>query len=124
MKKLIFPLIFILIFLCGCSEETTAAAADAGEALLRTVVESIDWEELQGYLEQGVEAVLEKFPALKKLTNRKDMQELLKEHGLKLIREYLNSTDPEVQENAEKLGAIIKILSPELTDEVDAVLAG
>ena len=124
MKKLIFLLILILIFLCGCSEENTAAAVDAGEALLRTVVESIDWEELQSYLEKGVDAVLEKFPVLKKLTNREDMQELLKEHGLKLMGEYLNSTDPEVQENAEKLGAIIKILSPELTDEVDAVLAG
>lgn len=122
MKKLIIPLVLILIFFCGCSQEAADAATAAGEELLRTVVEKIDWDELQSYAQQGAEVVLEKFPALKTLTNREDLQELLKEHGLKLMGEYLESTDAEVQENAQKLGAIIKILSPELTDEVDKVL--
>ena len=66
---------------------------------------------------------MEKFPALKTLADREDMQKLLKEKGLDLVREYLESTDTAVQENAEKLGAIIKILSPELSDEVDAIFA-
>ena len=119
MKKLIVPFLILTIFLCGCS---SLPEIDA-EAILTKVVESIDWEELQGYIQQGTEAVLAKFPALKKLTDREDMQELLKDHGLDLIGKYLESADPAVQENAEKLGAIIKILSPELTDEVDNVLA-
>lgn len=120
MKKLIFPLILILVFLCGC--EGSAPEINTQD-ILRTVVESIDWEELKGYVEQGADAVLEKFPALKTLTNQEKIQELLKDQGLTLLREYLESTDTEVQENAQKLGAILKILSPELSDEVDAVFA-
>lgn len=119
MKKLLILFVLLSLILCGCSE---AAPEIDVEGILKTVVENIDWEELQGYVQQGAEAVLEKYPALKKLTNRDDLQALLKEHGLKLLGTYLNSTDTEVQENAEKLGAIIKILSPELTDEVDTVL--
>lgn len=119
MKKIIIPLLILSVLLCGCS---SVPEIDA-EAILTKIVENIDWEELQGYIQQGTEVVLEKFPALKKLTDREDMQELLKDHGLDLIGKYLDSADPEVQENAQKLGAIIKILSPELTDEVDKVLA-
>lgn len=123
MKKLIIPLIVILLIFCGCSEETTAAATAAGEELLRNAVENIDWNELKKYVDQGADVIPEKFPALKTLADQEKMQEILKENGLKLIGEYLNSTDAAVQENAEKLGAIIKILSPELTDEVDAIFA-
>lgn len=119
MKKMIIPLLILSLLLCGCAG---APEIDA-EAILTKIVENIDWEELQGYIQQGTETVLEKFPALKKLTDREDMQELLKDHGLDLIGKYLDSADPAVQENADKLGAIIKILSPELTDEVDKVLA-
>lgn len=114
----------ILFFLCGCSEAASDAANAAGEELLQTIVEKIDVEELKDYAEQGVDTLVEKFPALKPLTSKADMQEFLKDQGLDLIRKYLESTDAEVQANAEKLGAIIKILSPELTDEVDAVLNG
>lgn len=120
MKRLIIPLILLLIFCCGCSE---AVSDTAGEELLRTVVEKIDFDQLMAYAEKGVDAVVEKFSALKPLTSREDMQELLKDKGLDLIGEYLESTDEATQANAEKLGAIIKILSPDLSDEVDAVLA-
>lgn len=119
MKKLIIPLVLLLLFTCGCSETVTETT---GEELLRTIVEKIDFDQLMSYAEKGVDAAVEKFPALKPLTSREDMQELLKDTGLKLVREYLNSTDAATQENAQKLGTIIKILSPELTDEVDAIL--
>ena len=118
MKKIIIPLLILCLLLCGCA---SVPEIDA-EAILTKVVDSIDWEELQDYVKQGAEAVTEKYPALKKLADREDMQELLKDHGLDLIGKYLDSADPAVQENAQKLGAIIKILSPELTDEVDKVL--
>ena len=119
MKKLIVPFLILTILLCGCS---SLPEIDA-EAILTKIVENIDWEELQGYIQQGTEAVLEKFPALKKLTDREDMQKLLKDQGLSLMSKYLENADPAVQENAQKLGAIIKILSPELTDAVDAELS-
>ena len=110
----------MLLSLTACGETVSELG---GEELLRTIVEKIDFDQLQSYAEEGAEAVMEKFPALKTLADREDMQKLLKEKGLDLVREYLESTDTAVQENAEKLGAIIKILSPELSDEVDAIFA-
>lgn len=123
MKRLIFLFVMIALIFCGCSETASDVVSTAAEELLNSIVEKIDVDELQNSAEQGVEALVEKFPVLEPLTSREDMREFLKDSGLKLIRKYLESTDTEVQANAEKLGAIIKILSPELTDEVDAVLA-
>lgn len=120
MKKWIIPLVLILVFFCGCEKSVSGTAV---EELLQTIVESIDFDQLQSFAEKGADALVEQFPALKTLTSREDMQELLKEHGLKLIRNYLESTDEAVQANAEKLGTILKILSPELSDEVDAIFA-
>lgn len=119
MKKIIIPLLILSLLLCACG---SAVEIDV-EAILSKVVENIDWDQLQGYIQQGADVVLEKFPALKTLADREDTQELLKDHGLSLLGRYLESTDPQVQENAQKLGAIIKILSPSLTDEVDAIFA-
>ena len=120
MKKLTILFVLVSLLLCGCAEGTPEVDVDA---VLKGVVESIDWEELQDYVQQGADTVLEKYPALKKLTNREDLQDLLKDNGLSLLGKYIASTEPDVQENAAKLGAILKILSPELTDEVDAVFA-
>lgn len=120
MKKLIFPLILLLVFFCGCAE---AAEQIDVEAILTAVVESIDWDHLQTYAEKGAEALLEKYPSLRTLADGEKMKELLKDKGLSLMGEYLRSTEPEVQENAQKLGAIIKILYPELTEDVDKVLS-
>ena len=122
MKKLLIPLVLMLLFSCGCSDKASDAASTAGEQLLQTIVEKVDVDELKNYAEKGADALAEKFPALKPLTSRQDMQEFLKDKGIDLIQKYLESTDAEVQANAEKLGAIIKILSPELTDEIDAIL--
>lgn len=121
MKKLIFPPILLLILFCGCAE--VAEQIDV-EAILTSVVESIDWEQLQSYAEEGAEALLEKYPALGTLTDGEKMKDILKDKGLSLMGDYLKSTEPEVQENARKLGAIIKILYPDLTADVDKVLEG
>lgn len=123
MKKCFFPLILILVFFCGCSDAAEEAASAAAEEMLHVLVNTVDMEELKETAKDGMDAVTEKFPALKNLTNREDMQEFLEEHGLNLIRKYLSSADKETQAKAEKLGTLIKVLSPELSDEVDAVLA-
>lgn len=119
MKKLIVPLILLLIFFCGCEEAVQQIDV---EAILRSVVENIDWAQLKDYAEQGADVLLEKFPALRTLADQEKMQVILKDKGLDLMNEYLKSTEPSIQENAQKVGAIIKILYPELIDEVDAVL--
>ena len=124
MKKIILLLCLLLsmTMLLGCEEtvqqvETIAQNVDV-EAILTGIVESIDWEELQATLEQGYEALVEEYPALKS----ENIKSFIKENGLKLMNRYLESTDAEMQENARKLGEIIKILDPELTDEVDRVI--
>lgn len=116
MKKLIIPLLLILVFFCGCAEITQQVDV---EAIITGVIESIDWEELESYAQQGYDALVEKFPALK----AENVKAFLKDNGLELMNKLLSSTDEATQENANKLGAIIKILYPDLADEVDAVLA-
>lgn len=123
-------LLLCLFSLCGCSSgqidagaliqqvETMAAQIDV-ESILSDVISRIDWEELKGYAQKGYDALTEKYPALK----GENIKAFLKENGLELMNKYLQSADEAKQENARKLGEIIKILNPELTDEVDGVLA-
>ena len=124
-------LILCLGMLCGCSEiteqvdlesitqhvETIAQQLDA-EGVISSAIEKIDLEELKQYASQGYDALVRKFPALKS----ENVKSVIKENGLELMNKYLQSTDSEMQEKAKKLGEIIKILSPELTDEVNAVI--
>ena len=129
MKKLILPL-FLALVLCGCGEisqhvetiaqqvETVAQQVDV-EAIVTGVIEKIDWEQLQSYAEKGYEALVKKYPALE----AENVKAFLKDNGLNLMNKFLSSSDEETQENANKLGAILKILYPDLTDEVDQVLA-
>ena len=125
MKRVLSILVLLvsMALLCGCSEETVSSTADAAisaaEKIVTTVIESIDWEELQDYAQQGYDALIEKYPAL----SGENIKSFLTENGLKLMSKYLSSTDEQVQENARKLGQILKILNPELSDEVDKVIS-
>lgn len=98
--------------------ETIAGQIDV-EGIINDVISKIDWDELKDYARQGYDALTEKYPALK----GENIKAFLKENGLDLMKKYLQSTDETKQENARKLGEILKILNPELTDEVDAVIA-
>lgn len=126
MRKLI-PLLLIAacIFLfSGCEEissqvETMTQEIDV-EAIVTEVLDKIDWEELKNLASEGYDTLTEKYPALKS----ENVKAFLKENGLKLMNTYLDSTLPETQEKARKLGEIIKILYPDLTDEVNAVIGG
>ena len=124
MKKIIFLLLLLtcLILLPGCSGvmqqmETVSQQLDV-EAVIADMIEQIDWEELKNEAQTGYDALLEQFPALRS----ENIKNFLKEHGLELLRSYVESTDPQTLENARKLGQIIKILNPELQDEVNAVI--
>ncbi|MBQ7129592.1 MAG: hypothetical protein IJO21_00905 [Oscillospiraceae bacterium] len=124
MKKIIVLLCLLLsmCILTGCSEvvqqvETIASQIDV-EAIVTEIIESIDWEELTTYAEKGYDALTEKFPALK----AENVKKFIKDNGLVLMNKLVESADPQQQENARKLGEIIKILNPELTDEVDRVI--
>ena len=124
MKQIYILLCLLMSLTCfsGCDKiadqvETVAQQLDV-DAMISAAVESIDPEELKSYAQQGYDALVNRFPALK----AENMKALLKENGLDLIRRYVQSTDESRQETAGKLGQILKILYPELTDEVNAVI--
>ena len=59
MKRFFLALILLLsLMLCGCSEQTVTDAAEAAIAItekaVTTVIESIDWEELQDSAKDGM----------------------------------------------------------------------
>ena len=125
MKKIciLVCLLLCMAALWGCEDtlaqvETAVSQIDV-EKIITEVIESIDWEELKATLEKGYDSLTEKYPALK----GENIKAFLKEHGLELLNKYVSSSDEAMQENARKLGEIIKILNPELTDEVDAVIS-
>lgn len=124
MRKLcvLICLLLSIAMFAGCSEvvqqvETVARQVDV-EALVTEVIEKIDWNELKQYAQQGYDALTEHFPALK----GENVKAFLKENGLDLMNKLIESTDEAQQESARKLGEIIKILNPELTDEVDRII--
>lgn len=124
MKQFFLALILLLsLMLCGCSEQTVTDAAEAAIAItekaVTTVIESIDWEELQDSAKDGYEALIKRYPSLEK----ENVKSYLKDNGLKLVQKFISSTDEGIQENAQKLGQILKILYPELTEEVDTALS-
>ena len=126
MKKMIALLILALsmTMLCGCSElmqqaETAVQQIDV-EAVVTAAIEDIDWNQLEQDARKGYDALTERFPALK----GENIQEFFKANGLQLLNKYVQSSDETMQENARKLGEILKILNPELTDEVNSVIAG
>lgn len=129
MKKLMTALLLVSLLFCGCAEVSETITTEVlqvsdVEAILTAVVESIDWEQLQTYAEKGAKALVEKYPSLKVLADSEQMKAILKDKGLALAGKLLESTEPEIQENARKIGEIIKILYPDLTEDVDAVIYG
>ena len=127
MKRFIAFILLMAVLLCGCDMQQTA------ERTFRTLLEKVaSNQELQNWLEQhpaeemttnARNALFEKFPTLEELTDFDDLKQLLKTTGLELLEQYLHSTTPGTQAKAETLGAIIQILSPDLTDEVEAILS-
>ena len=126
MKRIIALVLVITLLLCGC--DLTQTVDTTFKALLEKIASN---QELQNWLaEHPVEqmtadakaVLMEKFPILEDLLDFDNLKQLLKTTGLDLMNQYISSTAPETQEKANTLGAIIKILYPDLTDEVDAIL--
>ena len=125
MKKIymLACLFLIAALFAGCDAvaaqvETISQNIDI-EAVLTETIDKIDWNGVAEYTQQGYDALTEQFPALKS----ENVKSFLKSNGLQLMNRYIESTDESVQEKARKLGEILKILNPELTDEVNSVIS-
>ena len=68
------------------------------------------------------DTLVKAFPFLENLLDVENLKQTLKTTGMDLIRDYMASANPETQEKANTLGSVIKILYPDLTDEVDSIL--
>ena len=125
MKKLkvLFSVLMMVCILCGCQDVITQVETVAGQIDVTTVltdaIEAIDWEELEQDAKKGYDALTDRFPALKS----ENIKDYLKTNGLELLNSYVSGSDADTRENARKLGEILKILSPELADEVDSVIS-
>ena len=126
MKRLIALILVFALLLCGCDFQQTADAAF--QKLLEKIASN---QELQTWLaehpveELGANAkdtLVKKVPVLNDLLNFDNLKQLMKTTGLDLMNQYIKSQTPDAREKAETLGAIIQILYPDLTDEVEAVL--
>ena len=117
MKRLWLLLLILLTLtvLGGCAE--TMRQIDI-ESIVTEAVENIDWDQLELYAREGYDTLTTHFPALKS----ENIKTFLKTNGLDLMNRYIENSDAEMQETAKKLGAILKILNPELTDEVNSVI--
>lgn len=126
MKKIIG--LVVLVFLAAIAWNLFSNPDASTKALLESIAES---EELKTWIEEhpveeltsdAKDTLVKAFPFLEDLLNVDNLKQQLKTTGLKLIETYMDSADPATQEKAGTLGAVIKILVPDLTDEVDAVL--
>ena len=126
MKKLIG--LAVLIFLAAIAWNLFSNPDASTEALLKSIAES---EELQTWIEEhpadalasdAKDTLVKAFPFLEKVLDLDNWKQALKTTGIDLMRKYMDSADPETQEKAETLGAVIRILAPDLADEVASVL--
>ena len=88
----------------SCLDLTTLKCTDNAESVLA--------------MTEKVNELEDKYPALKS----ENVKTFLKDNGLKLMGSFLESSDGQMLETARKLGEILKILSPDLSDEVDAII--
>ena len=112
-----------MTMLAGCDQIMQQAESIVGqidvETVITDIVENIDWDELKNEAAASYDALTRQYPALK----GENIKAYLKDNGLDLLSSYVGSIEPSTQESARKLGEIIKILCPELADEVDSVIA-
>ena len=126
MKKLIG--LAVLVFLAAIAWNLFSNPDASTEALLKSIAES---EELQTWIEEhpadelasdAKNTLVQAFPFLEDLLDVENLKQQLKTTGLDLMREYMSSASPETQEKANTLGGVIRILAPDLADEVDSIL--
>ena len=126
MKKIIG--LAVLIFLAAIAWNLFSNPDASTKALLQSIAES---EELKTWIAEhpadelasdAKNTLVKTFPFLEDVLNLDNWRQALKTTGLELLRDYMADATPETRENAGTLGGVIKILAPDLTDEVDAIL--
>ena len=127
MKKLIG--LVILVFLGAVAWNLFVTPDASTEALLKSIAES---EELQVWIDEhpadklagdAKDTLITAFPFLEQVLDLENWKQSLETTGLKLIQKYVDDQTPESLEKAQTLGEVIKRLTPELSADVDRILA-
>ena len=127
MKKLIG--LVILVFLGAVAWNLFVTPDASTEALLKSIAES---EELQVWIDEhpadklagdAKNTLITAFPFLEQVLDLENWKQSLETTGLKLIQKYVDDQTPESLEKAQTLGEVIKRLTPELSADVDRILA-
>ena len=126
MKKLIR--IAVLILLATIAWNLFSNPDASTKALLKSIAES---EELKTWIAEhpvdqltgdAKDTLVKTFPVLEKLMNKDNWKQSIRTTGLDLLQKYMDGASAESRENAQTLGAILKILSPDLAGEINAIL--
>ena len=127
MKKLIG--LVILVFLGAVAWNLFVTPDASTEALLKSIAES---EELQVWIDEhpadklagdAKNTLITAFPFLEQVLDLENWKQSLETTGLKLIQKYVDDQTSESLEKAQTLGEVIKRLTPELSADVDRILA-
>ena len=125
-KKLL--ILIVLVFLGAVAWNLFVTPDASTEALLTSIAES---EELKTWIEEhpaeklaadAKDTLVTAFPFLEPILNLNNLTHVLKTTGLEIVQGYVDNGSPEFIEKANTLGDFIKMLAPELTADVDAVL--
>ena len=126
MKKLIG--LVVLVFLAAIAWNLFANPDASTKALLQSIAES---EELKTWIEEhpidqltddAKDTLVKAFPFLENVLDLDNWKQALQTTGLELLRDYAAGASADSLEHADTLGTVIKILSPDLADQVDAIL--
>ena len=127
MKKLIG--LVVLSFVATIAWNLFSNPDASTEALLKSIAES---EELQTWVAEhpadklagdARDTLVQTFPFLEQVLDLENWKQSLETTGLKLIQKYVDDQTPESLEKAQTLGEVIKRLTPELSTDVDRILA-
>lgn len=127
MKKSLTLLAFtICLCMLLCSYSTFKAPAT--EELIRQTIETKDFHNWmlnsnsENYTIKGIQEYAAKFPAFQSLLECSDLETSFAAVGIPIVQEYIDGENSEYALNAMVLGDMMRILYPELDDEVNALL--
>lgn len=128
-KKMILLLLTLTICLCMLLCSCGTSKAPTTEELIRQTIETKDFHNWmlnsnsENYTIKGIQEYAAKFPAFQSLLECSDLETSFAEVGIPILQEYIDGENSEYALNARVLGDMMRVLYPELDDEVNALLS-
>lgn len=121
MKKIARTLILLSALITAATLAFPHLDIDAS-AILETIFEKIDSEDLEKIGKDGLKALTERFPVLEPFLSEKGIEDLMTGEGLDALEEYASEYSYLAEDQLDNVKTILDKMSPELSDAVDSVL--